>query len=67
MGAKRLDQYTGVLSLEQVAAGMNAALRNAARLAEDAERLDAGAWVGPGRAELDDPVHQRRARQATPR
>jgi AbiV family abortive infection protein len=39
MGAKRLDQYTGALNPEQVAAGMNAALRNAARLVDDAELL----------------------------
>lgn len=39
MCAKRLDQYTGTLSADQVAAGMNAALRNAKRLADDARLL----------------------------
>jgi AbiV family abortive infection protein len=39
MVAKKLDQYTGTLEAAQVAAGMNAALRNARRLADDATLL----------------------------
>lgn len=39
MGAKKLNQYTGVLTAAQVAAGMNAALRSAKRLADDAALL----------------------------
>src|SRR5579872_4353109 len=39
MAAKKLDQYTGTLHAAQVAAGMNAALRNAKRLADDATLL----------------------------
>jgi AbiV family abortive infection protein len=39
MGAKKLDQFPGMLSATQVAAGMNAALRNAKRLADDATLL----------------------------
>lgn len=35
----RLDQYKGQLSASQIAEGMNAATRNAKRLAEDAELL----------------------------
>ena len=39
MCAKKLDQYTCTLSADQVAGGMNAALRNAKRLADDAAIL----------------------------
>jgi AbiV family abortive infection protein len=36
---KKLDAYKGRLSPNQVASGMNAAISNAARLANDAETL----------------------------
>jgi hypothetical protein len=39
MGNRRLDQYKGKLSASQIAEGMNAAIRNSKRLAEDAELL----------------------------
>src|SRR5439155_18554584 len=39
MGAKKLEQYAGMLNAAQVAAGMHAALRNAKRLADDATLL----------------------------
>jgi AbiV family abortive infection protein len=39
MAAKKLDQYTETHEAAQVAAGMNAALRNARRLADDATLL----------------------------
>jgi AbiV family abortive infection protein len=39
VNAKKLNQYTGTLDAAQVAAGMNAALRNAKRLADDASLL----------------------------
>jgi AbiV family abortive infection protein len=39
MCAKKLDQYTDTLNPDQVAAGMNVALRNAKRLADDAALL----------------------------
>lgn len=39
MGKRRLDQYQGVLSASEIAAGINAANANARRLADDAERL----------------------------
>jgi AbiV family abortive infection protein len=39
MAAKKLDQYTGTLNPAQIAAGMNAALQNARRLADDATLL----------------------------
>ena len=39
MAADRLDQYRGTLSPQQIADGMNAAERNAARLLNDAELL----------------------------
>jgi AbiV family abortive infection protein len=39
MSAQKLDQYTGTLDAAQVAAGMNAAARNAKRLADDASLL----------------------------
>jgi AbiV family abortive infection protein len=39
MVKKRLNQYKGRLSSSQIADGMNAAIRNAKRLAEDAEIL----------------------------
>ncbi len=40
---KRLNQYKGPLTSEEIAAGMNVASRNAARLVQDAETLlDAG-------------------------
>lgn len=43
--ARRLDQYTGKLTLEQIAEGMNLAKRNARRLYEDAKTLfDAGRY-----------------------
>jgi AbiV family abortive infection protein len=39
MSSNKLDQYVGTLSAGQVAAGMNAASKNAQRLAEDATLL----------------------------
>lgn len=39
MTKKKLDQYKGHLNAEQIAAGINAATRNANRLAEDARLL----------------------------
>jgi AbiV family abortive infection protein len=39
MVKKRLDQYKGGLEPEQIAEGMNAAIKNAVRLAEDANLL----------------------------
>jgi AbiV family abortive infection protein len=39
MCAKKLDQYTGTLNADQIASGMNAALRSAKRLADDAALL----------------------------
>jgi AbiV family abortive infection protein len=39
MGKRRLDAYCGPLSAAQIAAGMNAAAKNARRLAEDAATL----------------------------
>jgi AbiV family abortive infection protein len=39
MAERRLNQYKGALSPKQVAAGMNAAIANARRLVDDAERL----------------------------
>lgn len=43
MGNRKFSQYRGSLSFGQIATGMNAALKNAKRLAEDARTLfDAG-------------------------
>jgi AbiV family abortive infection protein len=39
MTRKKLDSYKGKLSVDQVAAGINAAIQNAKRLAEDASLL----------------------------
>jgi AbiV family abortive infection protein len=39
MTSKKLDSYKGKLSVDQVAAGINAAIQNAKRLAEDASLL----------------------------
>jgi AbiV family abortive infection protein len=39
MAKRRLNQYKGKLSVSQIAEGMNAAIQNAKRLAEDAELL----------------------------
>jgi len=39
MCARKLNQYNGTLNAEQIAAGMNVAIRNAKRLADDAVLL----------------------------
>jgi len=39
MATKKLDQYKGALSTSEITKGINAAIQNAIRLAEDAELL----------------------------